>query len=88
MLLIAGSILTGLALGQRYRVFILVPVILVGALAIVAISPQPLWQMFTSVGTFAILLQLSYIGGALLRFTTSNGVSANLPGELSRARSH
>ncbi|MDN3278936.1 hypothetical protein QWJ07_32065 [Frankia sp. RB7] len=88
MLLIAGSILTGLVLGLRYRVFILVPVILVGALTIGAISPQPLWQVFTSVATFAVLLQLSYVGGALLRFTTSSGVSSNLPGELSRARSH
>jgi len=69
-------------------VFILVPVILVGALAICAISPQPLWQVWTSVATFAVLLQMSYVGGALLRFTTGGGVAANVPGELSRVRSH
>ncbi|OKO82434.1 hypothetical protein AC630_12830 [Bradyrhizobium sp. AS23.2] len=88
MLLIAGSISTGLVLGLRYRVFILLPAILVGALAISAVSPQPLWQAWTSVLTFAVLLQISYVAGALLRFATSSGVTANVPGELSRARSH
>lgn len=87
MLLIAGSISTGIALGLWYRVFILLPVILVGTLAICAISPQPFWQVWTSVLTFAVLLQLSYVGGALLRFTTCRGVTAGVPGELSRARS-
>jgi hypothetical protein len=84
MLLIVGSIAMGLVLGLRYRVFILVPVILVATLAICAISPQPLWHAFTT----AVLLQLSYVAGALLKFTTSGEVTANLPGELSRARSH
>ncbi|MGY3346727.1 MULTISPECIES: hypothetical protein [unclassified Bradyrhizobium] len=88
MLLIAVSISTGLILGLRYRVFILVPVILVGALAIGALSPQPLWQVCTTIATFAGLLQLSYLGGALLQYLISGGVTASLPGELSRARSN
>jgi hypothetical protein len=88
MLLIAGSISTGLVLGLRYRVFVLVPVILVGAVAICAISPQSLWQACGSVATFAVLLQISYVGGALLRFATRGGMIANGPGPLSRARSH
>lgn len=86
MLLIVGSISIGLILGLRYRVFILMPVILAGALAICAISPHPLWQVCASVTTFAVLLQLSYVCGALLRFTTGGGITANLSGELSRAR--
>jgi hypothetical protein len=88
MLLIAGSISTGLVLGLRYRVFILVPVIFVGALAICAISPQPLWQVWTSIATSAVLLQMSYVGGALLRFVTSSEVTSDASDELSRARSH
>jgi hypothetical protein len=88
MLLVAGSISTGIVLGLRYRVYILLPVILVGALVISTISPQPLWQVWTSVLIFAVLLQLSYVAGALLRFATSSGVTANVPGGLSRARSH
>jgi|tagenome__1003787_1003787.scaffolds.fasta_scaffold20348430_2 hypothetical protein len=88
MLLIAGSISTGLVLGLRYRVFVLVPVILVGAVAICAISPQSLWQACASVATFAVLLQISYVGGALLRFATGGGMIANGPGQLSRARPH
>jgi hypothetical protein len=88
MLLIAGSISSGLVLGLRYRVFALLPAILVGAFAICAISPQPLWQVWASVLTFVVLLQLSYVGGALLRFATSGGVTADVPAELARARTH
>lgn len=88
MLLIAGSIATGLVLGLRYRVFILVPVILFGAFAICTISPLPLSQVWTSVVTFAVVLQMSYVGGALLRFATGGGITASVPGELSRVRSH
>ena len=88
MLLIIGSIATGILLGLRYRVFVLVPAILVGAFAICAISPQPLAQACVSAVTFAVLLQMSYVGGALMRFATSGGVAASIPGELSRVRSH
>lgn len=88
MLLIVGSIATGILLGVRYRVFVLVPVILVGAFAICAISQQPLAQAWVSAVTFAVLLQMSYVGGALLRFAISGGVTTGIPGELSRVRSH
>jgi hypothetical protein len=88
MLLIIGSIAAGILLGLRYRVFVLVPVILVGTFAICAISPQPLAQAWMSAVTFAVLLQMSYVGGALMRFATSGGVTAGIPGELSRVRSH
>ena len=85
MLLIAGSIVMGLALGLRYRVFILVPVILAGTFAICAMTPQPLWQVWTSVVTFAVLLQIAYLGGALLRFASSGGVTAQVHAQLSRS---
>ena len=67
---------------------VFLPAILVGAFAICAISPQPLWQVCASVLTFVVLLQLSYVGGALLRFATSGGVTADVPAELARARTH
>jgi len=85
MLLIAVSIAMGLALGLRYRVFILVPVILAGTFAICATTPQPFWQAWTSVVTFSVLLQIAYIGGALLRFATRGGVAAQVPAQLSRS---
>lgn len=85
MLLIAGSIVMGLALGLRYRVFVLLPVIMAGTFAICAITPQPLWQVWTSVVTFAVLLQIAYVGGALLRFATSGGLTSGISGQLSRS---
>ncbi|MBR0994288.1 hypothetical protein JQ580_26555 [Bradyrhizobium japonicum] len=86
MLLIAGSIAMGILVGLRYRVFVLVPIILVGTFAICAISPEPLPQALVSTLTFALLLQISYVGGALLKFAAGGGVTAVVPGELSRIR--
>lgn len=86
MLLIAVSVSTGFVLGLRYRVFILVPAILTGTLAIIAISQQPLAQICVAVATFAVLLQMSYVVGAIFRFATTSRISANVPGEFSRAR--
>ena len=82
MLLIVGSVVTGLALGLRYRVFVLLPAILAGAFAICAISPEPLWQMWTSVLTFAVVVQISYVGGALARLGTQGGVVVEIPSQL------
>ena len=88
MLLIAGSIAMGLLLGLRYRVFVLVPIILVGTFAICAISPEPMPRALVSTVTFALLLQISYVGGALLKFATGSGVTAVIPDELGRVRPH
>lgn len=62
-LLVAATVLIGLALGLRYPVFILLPVMPVGGFLISAATSHLLW----SVLIFAVLLQLSYLGGALLR---------------------
>lgn len=88
MLLIAGSVSTGLLLGLRYRVFILLPAILVGGISICAISPLPLSQTWMSVLTFVAVLQLGYVGGALVKFTAGGRVRAEIPGELGRIRLH
>lgn len=86
MLLIVGSVVTGLALGLRYRVLVLVPVILAGALAICAISPEPAWQVWTSVLTFAVLVQISYVGGALSKLGPKRGVIAQVQGQLRQSQ--
>lgn len=62
-ILIAVTVLVGLALGYRYRVFILIPVIPLGGIVIGATTSQ----FLSSVLIFIVLLQLSYLIGALLR---------------------
>lgn len=65
-MLAAYTILIGLMLGLRYRVFVLPPAILVGWLVIAAISSQP----WSSALIFAVLLQMSYLTGMALRGST------------------
>ncbi len=86
MLLIVGSVVTGLALGLRYRVFVLVPVILAGAFTMCAISSEPLWQVWTSVLTFVVLVQISYVSGALLKLGTRGEVIAQTPVQLRQSQ--
>lgn len=62
-ILVAGTVLIGLALGLRYPVFILIPVIPLGGIAISVTTSH----LLSSVLVFVVLLQLSYLGGALLR---------------------
>ncbi|HXH44011.1 MAG TPA: hypothetical protein VNK51_09220 [Bradyrhizobium sp.] len=62
-MLVAGTVLIGLVLGLRYSVFILIPVTPLGWLAICATTSHSL----SSLLIFAVLLQLSYLAGALLR---------------------
>lgn len=62
-MLAASALLTGLILGLRYRVFILPPVTLLGGLVIYATSSQGLLSIFL----FAVLLQMGYLGAALLK---------------------
>lgn len=62
-MLVAGTVLIGLGLGLRYPVFILIPVIAFGGLVISATTSHVL----SSVLIFVVVLQLSYLAGALLR---------------------
>ncbi|MBR0725013.1 hypothetical protein [Bradyrhizobium manausense] len=62
-MLAAYTVLIGLMLGLRYRVVVLPPVILAGWLVIAAISSQP----WSSALIFAVLLQMSYLTGMVLR---------------------
>ncbi|WP_128924009.1 hypothetical protein [Bradyrhizobium guangxiense] len=62
-MLVAGTVLIGLALGLRYPVFILIPGIALGGIVVSATTSHSL----SSVLIFVVLLQLSYLAGALLR---------------------
>lgn len=65
-MLAAYTVLIGLMLGLRYRVVVLPPVILVGWLMLFAISSQP----WSSALIFALLLQMSYLTGMVLKSST------------------
>jgi len=69
-MLAAYTVLIGLMLGLRYRVFVLPPLILLGGLLIIAISSQP----WSSALMFAFLLQLSYLTGMVLKGSTRESV--------------
>ena len=62
-MLVALTVLIGLALGLRYRVFILIPIIALGGIVLGATTSD----FLSSVLVFVVLLQLSYLAGALLR---------------------
>lgn len=62
-MLVAGTVLIGLALGLRYPVFVLIPGIPLGGIVVSATTSHSL----SSVLIFVVLLQLSYLAGALLR---------------------
>ncbi|GGI33696.1 hypothetical protein [Bradyrhizobium guangdongense] len=70
-MLAAYTIMTGLVLGLRYRVLVLPPVILVGWLVIAAISSQP----WLSALIFAVLLQISYLAGIVLKGSTRASIT-------------
>jgi len=62
------STLIGLALGIRFRFLVLLPVVLVGSVALAAISMaqgQTLLQALSAVVVFAALLQFGYVCTAL-----------------------
>ncbi|MEH2492807.1 hypothetical protein [Bradyrhizobium sp. AZCC 2230] len=65
-MLAAYTVLIGLMLGLRYRVVVLPPVILIGWLTIFAISLRP----WSSALIFALLLQMSYLTGMVLKGST------------------
>ena len=62
MLLAAYSVLIGFILGRRYRVFVLLPAMLLGGLVIYASSSHALSPFVI----FAVLVQIGYLGGSLL----------------------
>jgi hypothetical protein len=62
----AVGTVAGLLLGLRFKLFVLVPAILIATLAIVLSGRGLRLIVFTEVGTVA-LLQVGYIGGCVLR---------------------
>ena len=65
LFLIIGT-LAGLLLGLRFKVFVLVPIMLILACAIVATGNGPKVIALTILGT-AVLLQLGYMLGVVVR---------------------
>jgi hypothetical protein len=62
----AAGTVVGILLGLRFKLFVLVPAILIATLAIVLSGRGLRVIVFTEVGTVA-LLQVGYIGGCVLR---------------------
>ena len=61
----------GAALGLRFRIFVLLPVILLGFLACTAIGlaqGTAIWSITLTSAIGATCLQVGYLGGALLKF--------------------
>ena len=83
MMLAAYTVMTGLLIGLRYRVVVLPPLILVGWLVIAAVSSQP----WLSALIFAILLQISYLTGIVLRGCTTPSIT-QLADSISRPGTH
>lgn len=61
----------GAALGLRFRIFVLLPVILLGFLVCTAIGlaqGTAIWSITLTSAIGATCLQVGYLGGALLKF--------------------
>jgi hypothetical protein len=72
------SLLIGAALGLRFKVFILVPVIGL-ALAMVAVNGagDGTWQLVVTMVVVATFLQLGYLGGSILQSAVCAGRAAD-----------
>ena len=72
-IIVICSLLIGAILGVRFRVFVLLPVVLVGSafLAVILMARGgTLSEATIAMVTFATLLQLGYIGAGLLKLST------------------
>jgi hypothetical protein len=68
----------GMAFGVRFRIFVLVPVILLDAFVFTAVGiaqGASIWSITLTSIIGATCLQLGYLGGALLKFVISTGRS-------------
>jgi hypothetical protein len=75
------GLLGGALLGTRYRVFCLVPVIVIGITAIAAhgcVNEVPFGSTALSMVTFAVGLQIGYLLGVAARLTLAGGSGAGI----------
>jgi hypothetical protein len=79
LILMMISVLIGVVLGLRFKVFILVPAIGL-ALAIAAavngiVVGEGAWQLVGTMVVVATSLQLGYVGGSIVQFVTATRAS-------------
>lgn len=64
-MLIASSFVIGVLLATKFRVFVLLPMIILGAVVILLANIlSPITQICTEIVTFAVALQVGYLVGA------------------------
>jgi hypothetical protein len=68
------AVLIGAALGQRFKVFILVPAIVIGSAAGLGFGMAQnsnLWSVLLIIALTITALQMGYLGGAVIRFVVA-----------------
>jgi hypothetical protein len=64
-MLIASSFVIGVLLATKFRVFVLLPMIILGAVVILLVSVfHPIAEICTEIVTYAVALQVGYLVGA------------------------
>jgi hypothetical protein len=64
-MLIASSFVIGVLLATKFRVFVLLPMIILGAAVILLASMlSPITEICTEIVTYAVALQIGYLVGA------------------------
>jgi hypothetical protein len=74
MILAMTAIIIGALLGQRFKVFILVPAIAIGSAATFGIGMahnNSLWSIVLTMVLAMSALQMGYLGGVIIRFVSA-----------------
>lgn len=74
MILAIAAIIIGALLGQRFKVFILVPAIAIGSAATFGIGmahSNSLWSIALAMVLVISALQMGYLGGIVIRFVSA-----------------
>jgi hypothetical protein len=89
-MLATTAILIGALLGQRFRVLILVPAIVIASAAILAFGMahnNNLWSILLVTALTITALQLGYLGGTVIRFAiTGAHIGGDSPGTITVAQ--
>jgi hypothetical protein len=84
------AVLIGALLGQRFKVLILVPAIVVGLATVLGFGMAQngnLWSTLTVMALTITALQLGYLGGAVIRFVVAGArVGRDSPGTIAVAQ--
>ncbi len=84
------AVLIGAALGQRFKVLILVPAIVITSAAILGFGMAQnsnLWSILLVMALTITALQMGYLGGAVIRFVVAGArVGRDSPGTIAVAQ--